>query len=319
MEDVTEMFPDIKEAIIKQVDAEEVILEGEVVAYNPHTGVFVPFQETMQRKRKYDIAEKALEIPVKLFSFELLYANGESFLDKEYKERKKKLKDVIKKGNTIVYAQEIIGKTSQDIEDMFEDSVAKHFEGIMAKKLDGLYEAGVRGWNWIKFKKAMSKKLMDTIDVLVMGYTLGEGKRTTFGVGQFLTGVYDEKQDKFVTVSKIGTGLTDEQFREFIKRVKPLETKEKPNNYDVDKLLSPDVWLIPKLVVEVGSDEITRSAVHTAGRILKPSKSGKAFDVDIPGFALRFPRLENFRDDKKAEDATSVKELSDLYKRQGSR
>ena len=316
LEDITEMFPDIKEAIIKQITAEEVILEGEVVAYNPHTGVFVPFQETMQRKRKYDIAEKALEIPVKLFAFELLYANGKSFLGKMYTERKKKLKSIIQKGNTIVYAQEIIGKTSQDIEDMFDDSVAKHFEGIMAKKLDGLYEAGVRGWNWIKFKKAMSKKLSDTIDVLVMGYTMGEGKRTTFGVGQFLTGVYDEDQDKFVTTSKIGTGLTDEQFREFIKRVKKLEVKEKPKEYDVDKLLPPDVWLRPSLVVEVGSDEITRSAVHTAGRGLKPSKSGKAFDVATPGFALRFPRLENFRDDKKATDATSVKEIAEMFKKQ---
>lgn len=318
LENITEMFPDIKEAIIKQIDAREVILEGEVVAYNPHTGVFVPFQETMQRKRKYDIAEKALEIPVKLFSFELLYADEESFLDKPYSQRKRKLKEIIQKGNTILYAQEIIAKNSQDIEDMFEDSVSKHFEGIMAKKLDGLYEAGVRGWNWIKFKKAMSKKLSDTIDVLVMGYTLGEGKRTTFGVGQFLTGVYDESQDKFVTTSKIGTGLTDEQFREFIKRVKKLEIKDQPKEYDVDKLLTPDVWLRPSLVVEVGSDEITRSAVHTAGRILKPSKSGKAFDVATPGFALRFPRLENFRDDKKATDATTVQELADMFKKQSS-
>jgi DNA ligase-1 len=202
---------------------------------------------------------------------------------------------------------------------MFDDSVKKHFEGIMAKKLDGKYEAGVRGWNWIKFKKAMSKKLMDTVDVLVMGYTYGEGKRTSFGVGQFLTGVYDEKQDKFKSVSKIGTGLTDEQFREFIKRVKPLETKDKPNAYDIDKLLTPDVWLVPKLVVEVGSDEITRSAVHTAGRVLKPSKSGKAFDIDTPGFALRFPRLEKFRDDKKAEDATTVAELSQMFTKQSQK
>jgi DNA ligase-1 len=202
---------------------------------------------------------------------------------------------------------------------MFTESVKLHFEGIIAKKLDGVYEAGIRGWNWIKYKKAMNASLSDTIDVLVMGYTLGEGKRTAFGVGQFLTGVYDKTQDKFVTVSKIGTGLTDKQFREFIKRVKKSKTREKPPLYEVDKLLQPDVWLDPELVVEVSCDEITRSAVHTAGRILEPSKSGKAFQVKTPGYALRFPRLERFRDDRRPEDATSVKEIESMFTKQGQR
>ena len=335
LEDVTPMFPDIAEAVKLQTEADEVIFEGEVVAYNPKTHVFVPFQETMQRKRKYDIAAKALEIPVKLFVFELLYVDGISYLTKTYEERKKKLKLIIKTfkdsrfppkadrrgndttGSTIVYAQEKVTQNETDVEDMFAESVSLHFEGIIAKKLDGVYEAGIRGWNWIKFKKAMSKKLNDTLDVLVMGYTLGEGKRTAFGVGQFLTGVYDQKQDKFMTVTKIGTGLTDEQFREFIKRVHKLKSKEKPATYEVDTLLTPDVWLMPGLVVEVSSDEITRSAVHTAGRVMEKSKSGKAFSVKTPGFALRFPRLEKFRDDKRPEDATTVTEIDSLFKKQG--
>lgn len=313
LEDITPMFPDIAEAVRTQIKTDEVIFEGEVVAYNPKTGVFVPFQETMQRKRKYDIAAKAAEIPVKLFVFELLYAKGVSFLAQSYSKRKDKLKSIIQKGKTIIYAQEKIASDETVVEEMFEESVKLHFEGIIAKKLDGIYEAGVRGWNWIKFKKAMSKKLNDTLDVLVMGYTLGEGKRTAFGVGQFLTGVYDKKQDKFVTVTKIGTGLTDEQFREFIKRVNKLKAKERPKLYEVDKLLTPDVWLTPGLVVEVSCDEITRSAVHTAGRILEPSKSGKAFSVKTPGFALRFPRLERFRDDKRPEDATTIVEVSKMF------
>ncbi len=313
LEEITRMFPDIAQAVIGQIDAESCIIEGEVVAYNPETGVFVPFQETMQRKRKYDIAAKALEIPVKLFAFELLYCNGTSFVDEPYEVRKKELKRIVKKGDTLVYAQETVVADEAHIEDLFEQSVKLHFEGIIAKKLDGRYEAGMRGWSWIKYKKAMDSKLNDTIDTVVMGYTRGEGKRTSFGVGQFLVGVYDEKNDRFVTVSKIGTGLTDEQFREFITRVKPLETKTQPIQYDFDKLLTPDVWLMPQLVVEIACDEITRSAVHTAGRIMTPSKSGKAFSVKTPGFALRFPRLVRFRDDKKPTDATTVKEIARLY------
>ena len=319
LEDMTKMFPDICEAIKKQITTDSAIFEGEIVAYNPETGVFVPFQETMQRKRKYDIQSKAAEIPVKLFAFEILYIDGKSLLDEPYRIRKKQLQDVIKSGSTIVYAQEELVSTDEKIEEVFDDSIRKHFEGIIAKKLDGLYEAGMRGWSWIKFKKAMSKKLMDTVDVLVMGYTKGEGKRTDFGVGQFLTGVYDLKQEKYVTISKIGTGLTDEQFREFYKRVHKLETKEKPQEYDVEKLLTPDVWLKPGLVVEVSCDEITRSAVHSAGRVMEPSKSGKALSVKLAGFALRFPRLERFRDDKRPEDATSVKELESMFAAQSKR
>lgn len=316
LEDITAMFPDIAQAVQSQIHAESVIFEGEIVAYNPQTGVFVPFQETMQRKRKYDIEKKAAEIPVKLFVFELLFWNGKSFLDKPYIERKKKLKEVIKSGKTIIYAQEHVVSKEEKLDEIFDDSVTKHFEGIIAKKRDGLYEAGVRGWNWIKYKKAMNKKLNDTIDTLVMGYTQGEGKRTSFGVGQFLAGVYDDTRDVFVTVSKIGTGLTDEQFREFFRRAKKIHAKVKPPLYDADKLLEPDVWLEPSLVVEVACDEITRSAVHTAGRIMKPSKSGKAMMVDQPGFALRFPRLVRFRDDRRPQDATSVKEVAKMYEGQ---
>lgn len=317
LEDVTRMFPDINNAVVKQIKAESAIFEGEVVAYNPTTGVFVPFQETMQRKRKYDIEAKAAEIPVKLFAFELLYGDGNSLLEEPYQVRKRALKKLIRSDDVIVYAQETVVEKESAIDRVFDDAVAKHFEGIIAKKLSGEYEAGVRGWNWIKFKKAMSKKLADTIDVLVMGYTKGEGKRTAFGVGQFLTGVYDKKRDKFETVSKIGTGLTDEQFHEFFTRVKKLHAREKPPLYEVDKLLTPDVWLEPELVVEVSCDEITRSAVHTAGRVMEPSKSGKALSVKTPGFALRFPRLERFRDDKRPGDVTTLSEIAHLFTQQG--
>lgn len=316
LEDITVMFPDIAQAVFTQVHADSVIFEGEIVAYNPETGVFVPFQETMQRKRKYDIAKKAAEIPVKLFAFELLFCNGKSFLDAPYVKRKKKLKEVIQKGSTIIYAQEYMVSKEEKLDEIFDDAVLKHFEGIIAKKLDGLYEAGVRGWNWIKYKKAMNKKLNDTIDTLVLGYTRGEGKRTSFGVGQFLGGVYDEKRDVFVTVSKIGTGLTDEQFKEFERRAAKLHAKQKPPVYEVDKLLEPDIWIQPSLVVEIACDEITRSAVHTAGRTLKPSKSGKAMTVDSAGYALRFPRLVRFRDDKRPQDATTVKEIAKMYDNQ---
>lgn len=316
LEDVTQMFPDIAEAVQEQITVDEVIFEGEVVAYNPKTGVHVPFQETMQRKRKYNVAEKAAEIPVKLYAFELLFCNGKNYIHEPYVERKKVLNKIISKGKTLVYAQEHIVSEKKEVEKLFAESVDQNFEGIIAKKLNGTYEAGMRGWNWIKYKKAMDTQLADTVDVVVMGYTLGEGKRTSFGVGQFLAGIYDDQNDQFLTITKVGTGLTDEQFKEFIKRTEKLKINEQPKNYHIDKLLEPDVWLRPFLVVELGADEITRSPVHTAGRVMGSSKSGTAQEVKTPGYALRFPRLVRFRDDKKATDATTIKEIKDLFAKQ---
>lgn len=216
---------------------------------------------------------------------------------------------------TILLSEVQIVDNPEQIEDLF-DNAAKHgLEGVMAKKLSGSYQAGARSWNWIKYKKSYSAKIDDTIDAVVMGYDFGQGKRQNFGIGDFLIGIYDSRNDKFVTVSKVGTGLTDLEWRELKVNSEKLKVKTKPARYEVDSAMNCDVWIEPKLMVEITADEITRSAVHTAGRILKPSKNGKALNVKTSGFALRFPRLKKFRD-KKPEDATSLKEIEEMYKRQ---
>ncbi len=217
---------------------------------------------------------------------------------------------------TILLSEVRIVDTPLEIENLFDDAAKHGLEGVMAKKLSGAYQAGARSWNWIKYKKSYSAKIDDTIDAVVMGYDYGQGKRQGFGIGDFLIGLYDAKNDKFVTVSKIGTGLTDEEWRELKVKSQKSKVKSKPKNYDVDKAMECDFWVEPKLMVEITADEITRSAVHTAGRILEPSKNGKALMVKVPGFALRFPRLKMFRD-KRPEDATSLKEIEEMYKRQG--
>lgn len=301
LEDVTYMYPDIVEGVKKQVKAQEIIFEGEAIGYNPKTGSFLPFQETVQRKRKYDIAEMANKIPLRLFSFELLYLNGKSYVNIPFVERRKTLeKEIDTKRDlardVVLVADEERVKDPKKLEKLFDDAVEKGLEGIMAKKLTGVYKPGAREWNWIKYKRSYSSKVNDTIDCLVMGYDLGKGKRTAFGIGAFLVGVYDDKKDSFVTIAKIGTGLTDEEWRELKSKSEKYITKAKQENYLVDKMMDCDVWLSPQIVVEIRADEITKSPVHTAG------------------LALRFPRLERFRDDKKAEDATSLKEVMKMAK-----
>ncbi len=319
LENVTPMYPDIAKAVKSQIKAKKAIFEGEAIGINLKTGAYLPFQETVQRKRKYDVEAKAKEIPLKLFAFDCLYADGESYLHKPYTDRRKKLEELFRSDGDIAVAQSHIIDDPDHLEKIFADCVAAGLEGVMAKKLDGIYRAGARDFNWIKYKKSYASKLSDTIDTVVMGYDLGQGKRTSFGIGDFLIGILDAKKDKFVTMAKIGTGLTDEEWRELRLKIKneKLKIDKKPKNYSVDKMMECDVWVEPKIVVEIRADEITRSPVHTAGRVMGPSKSGSAFAVKEAGFALRFPRLERFRDDKKPEDATTLSEVEKMYKMQG--
>src|SRR3989338_3251880 len=147
-----------------------------------------------------------------------------------------------------------------------------------------------------------SGELNDTIDCVILGYISGKGKRVAFGAGALLVGLYDKKTDEFVTVSKIGTGLTDDEWREVHKRADRIKVDNKPAR--VNSSIVPSVWIKPEIVIEVLADEITRSPIHTAGASI--SSSGEK----EPGYALRFPRLVSFRtSDKKPEDATTVKEL----------
>jgi len=301
LEDVTFMYPDIVEGVKREVKADELIIEGEAIGYNPKTGEFLPFQETVQRKRKYDIGAKAIEVPLKLFAFELLYLNGKNFIKEPFIERRNALEKVtiknkdISKQIIVVDNQEEVDKEER-LEEIFETAIAKKLEGVIAKKIDGVYQPGARGWNWIKYKRSYSAKINDTIDCLVMGYDFGKGKRTDFGMGAFLVGVLNEKKDKFVTVAKIGTGLTDKEWKKLWVMGYGLRVKEMPKNYLVDKQAECDVWITPKIVVEIKADEITKSPTHTAG------------------LALRFPRLERFRDDKKSGDVTTLEELQSMVR-----
>jgi len=317
LEEVSFMYPDIIEGIKKQIKSDEIIIEGEAIGFDPQTGNFLPFQETVQRKRKFDITEKAKEIPLKLFVFELLYSDGIDYIDKPYIERRRLLeKKIVSSGDvfqdTILIAKENIIDNKEGIELAFDESITNGLEGIIAKKLQGIYQPGARGWNWIKFKKSYSSKIKDTLDCLVMGYDYGKGKRTDFGIGAFLVGIYDEENDQFQTVAKIGTGLTDKEWIDLKSKAMKFQVKTKPQNYIVDKAMDCDIWLSPEIVVEIKADEITRSPVHTAGRKLKFSKTGQTTEVDIPGYALRFPRLETFREDKRPEDATTLSEITQI-------
>lgn len=318
LEDVTFMYPDLVEGIKHDITADSLILEGEAIGFDEYTGNFLPFQETVQRKRKYDIEEMSKSIPLKMFVFELLYLDGKSYLHAPLHERVHQIRTHIKETKdfhsaTLLLSPEQVMEQEQDVHTAFDEAISKGLEGIMVKKHDGLYQPGARGWNWIKYKRSYSSKIEDTIDCLVMGFDKGKGKRADFGIGAFLVGVYDSADDTFKTVAKIGTGLSDDQWRALYAQCTQLQTDAKPALYEADKMVYVDVWVKPQIVVEIKADEITRSQMHTAGRVMQKTKTGKAEEVKTPGFALRFPRLTRFRDDKKPEDVTTLQELEAMF------
>ncbi len=309
LENMTHMFPELIEGARKQIKAKSVILDSEALAYNPESEEFLPFQETTKRRRKHNIAETALKLPLKAFVFDILYKDGKSLIDEPLTKRLEILDKTIEDDSILFKAKTQTISDPKKLSIMLDDAITKGLEGVVIKKLSSPYEAGARNFNWVKLKRNQSGELKDTIDCVILGYLSGKGKRTAFGAGALLVGVYDQEKDIFVTVSKIGTGLTDEEWTSIKERTKGLERDHKPAR--VDSVIIPSVWVEPKIVIEVLADEITRSPIHTAGAVINS-------EVKEPGYALRFPRLVSFRDkDKNPEDATSVKELIEMYQEQG--
>jgi len=298
LNETTHQFPDIIEAAKTQINAESVILDGEAIGYDKITGRFLPLQETIQRKRKHDVLELSKQIPLKYVVFDLIYHNGKSLINTPLAERRKFLDDIIKPGSVLEIAPHILTKDEKELAHFFKKAKSESFEGIVAKNPASGYEAGARAYSWIKLKREESENLDDTVDCVVLGYYFGKGARAVFGIGGFLVGVYDSKEDVFKTVSKIGTGLKDDEWVYLRKECNKIKVKQPPKNVVVAKALYPNVWTQPKIVVAARADEITTSSVHTAGH------------------ALRNPRLMAFRTDKAARDATTLDELNKLYKLQ---
>ncbi|HZX20711.1 MAG TPA: ATP-dependent DNA ligase [archaeon] len=302
-ENVSEMFPDLVEAVKKQVKAKKAIFEGEALAFNEETQQYFPFQITIQRKRKYDIEKKAEEFPLRLFLFDLMFLEGKNCMELPLKERRKKLREMIGKGTAIQLTNSIETSDPKKIDKFFLESIENGLEGIIAKDPEAKYIAGARKYAWIKLKRSYKGELHDSVDVTIIGYYKGRGKRTQFGLGGLLTAIYDEESDSFKSIAKIGTGMTEEILAELEEKLSKISTKQKPAR--VESELEPDVWVQPQYVIEVVADEITKSPMHTAGK----SKG--------QGFALRFPRMIKFRE-KKPEQSTSEEEIISMYKNQGT-
>jgi DNA ligase-1 len=307
LENITEQYPDAVELFRKHIKAKDAIIEAEVVAIDPDTGEMRPFQELMHRRRKYGIQKAIEDYPVSLFMFDALYVDGKDLTLEPYPVRHKALEEVIQPSERVRVAEYLIVSSPEELEHFFEKAVESGCEGLICKSInpDAVYQAGARGWLWIKYKRDYKSEMTDTVDLVVVGAFHGRGKRGgTYGA--LLLAAYDPDKDVFKTVTKCGTGFTDEDLAKLPKMMEKYKIPRKSPR--VDSTLEADVWFEPKVVIEVIGAEITLSPIHTCA--VDAIREGS-------GLAIRFPRFTgNFRLDKAAEDATTTKEIVEMYKRQ---
>jgi DNA ligase-1 len=277
LEDVTSSLPDIAKAVRNNVSADSVILDGEAVAIGRDKRPMA-FQEILRRfRRKYDISATAIEIPLYLNLFDILYLNGDTLIDAPLSERRKKLEEICDKS---IVAKQIVTSDTAIIEAIYKEALAAGHEGVMLKNPDSFYTPGKRGKNWLKLKP-----VMETLDLVVIGGEWGEGRRANL-IGSYLLACRDPDTDRFLSIGRVATGITDEQLAELTNLFKKLVVLESGIHVELE----------PKIVFEVAFEEIQKSPNYDSG------------------YALRFPRLVNVRSDKSAEDADSIDRIEQLYK-----
>jgi len=307
LESISSQYPDGVELVKNFVKAKDAILEAECVAIDTDTGEMRPFQELMHRRRKYEIEKAIQEYPVSLFMFDALYVDGEDLTLEPYLTRRQALENAIKESNRVKTAKHLITNNVKELEKFFLEAIENGCEGLVCKSIaeDSVYQAGARGWLWIKYKRDYKSEMTDTVDLAIVGAFYGRGRRAgTYGA--LLLAAYNPDKDVFETVTKCGTGFTDKDLATLPKMLQKHKITQKHPR--VQSVIEADVWFEPAAVIEILGAEMTLSPIHVC-----------AMDVirEGSGLAIRFPRFTgNYRLDKAAEDATTVEEIIGMYKSQ---
>ena len=296
LERLTPMFPDLVQEI-KRLDGEW-IFEGEGVGVKD--GRLLSFQETIRRRRKHNIEEAAKKLPLHLFIFDVLYKDGQPLIDQPFKTRRQIVEQL--SGERLGPSEGKYVETAEELQAFFEHCISKGLEGVVAKDPTKPYIAGARKFAWIKLKKSYGG-LADTVDAVVVGYYLGKGERAGT-LGGVLAAVYNPDLDRFETIAKVGSGLSEEEMEALKNTLDSLRIPQPASN--VFTKLEVDVWVQPEVVITIMADEITDSPLHTC------AWNGHR------GLALRFPRIVQIREDKGPYEITTVKEILEMRRLQSN-
>ncbi len=307
LENISEQYPDAVDLIKEKIDAKEAIFEAECVAMDLETGDMRPFQELMHRRRKYGVESAIKDYPISLFAFDALYVDEKDLTQEPFPQRRRKLEKIIKQSERMKPGTQKLVSNPKELEAFFEQAIAEGCEGLMCKSLakDSVYQAGSRGWLWIKYKRDYKSEMKDTVDLVVVGAFHGRGKRVgTYGA--LLLATYNHEKDTFETVTKCGTGFTDKDLTQLHEMLQKHVIPRK--NSRVLSMLEADVWFEPAVVLEILGAEVTLSPIHMAA--INSIREGA-------GLAIRFPRFTGkYRTDKSPQDATSSKEIVEMYRAQ---
>jgi DNA ligase-1 len=303
LENITIYYPDIVEKISKIIISDNVILEAEVVAMNTNSGDFLPFQELMHRRRKYEIDEAVTKYPITVNFFDVLFSDGKNCMEMEYTDRRELLEKIIKEDEFARLIPMSIINNKEQVLEVLENSINSGCEGLMLKQLNSTYRAGIRGSNWLKLKREYQNDLGDSLDLVVVGAFFGKGRRTG-KYGTLLLATYNDDEDVFPSICKVGTGFTDESLDQLYQILSPKVTLKR--NPRIVSEMEADVWFEPELIIEIVASEITQSPIHkTALNKIKENT----------GLALRFPKFTGkIRTEKNPEDASTDDEVIALYK-----
>lgn len=304
LEDVTDMFPEIADTALR-MSSESFVLDSEVLGWNYKDNTFLSYQETMQRRRKYGVKGKQEDIPVKAQTFDLLYFEERDLSEIDTQERIKMLETNFSNTHgSIEVCNTTVITDIENLRKIFNKNIKDRLEGIIVKDPKGPYNPGVRNYSWIKLKKSMKKDLIDTVDLVAVGLYNGSGKRSKLGVGAVLGALYNPDEDAYEAICKVGTGFSDELLKTISVQTQEDILSKKPKDVEVNDVLTPDIWIDPKIVFSVEADEITQNI---------------RADINIGGgLSLRFPRLVEWGRDKTSEEATTIEELKHLYSVQKS-
>ena len=276
---VTESLPEIVEAVKRNIKAQSVIVEGEVVALDS-AGYPIAFQHLMRRfKRTRGVASMAQRIPLTLYLFDVLYVNGESLIAHPYLQRRRIL---AQNAGEIPLSKQIVTDKIGEADSFLKEALAAGHEGLMAKKLESPYTPGRRGKKWLKIKT-----VLEPLDLVITAAEYGYGRRKGW-LSDYYLGAREPKTGEFLNVGKTFKGLTDAEIIEMTKQLKQSMVEQEGHR----------VIVIPKIVVEVAYNEIQRSPKYKSQ------------------MALRFARISRIRDDKTPQEANTIEKVKEIYEKQ---
>lgn len=278
LKDVTRSVPEVVE-LAKSLPARELILDGEVIALRddarPH-----PFQVTMRRfGRKLDVAAMRAKLPLTPFFFDLLHLDGESVLDAPLSARHEALEAAL--GDPALLVPRRLADNEDDADAFVAEAIEAGHEGAMAKALDASYEAGGRGFSWLKLKP------VHTLDLVVIAAEWGHGRRSGW-LSNLHLAARDPSDERYVMLGKTFKGMTDETLAWQTQRLQALSLGQEGITVHVE----------PSLVAEIAFNDLQESP-HYPG-----------------GLALRFARLVRYREDKTPQQAATIDEVRAVYSAQ---